>query len=133
MKAEYAKQLFMQGYNCSQAIAGAFCEDMNLDFDTAIKMSSPFGGGMGRMREVCGAVSGMFLVIGAKYGYTDIANKQAKIDVYTTVQTLAKEFKEKYGSIICRELIGANIDCSPIPSERTPEYYKSRKMCRQSL
>lgn len=127
MKAENAKALFMQGYNCTQAIAGAFCEYMNLDFTTAIKIASPFGGGMGRMREVCGAISGMYLVLGAKYGYTDIADKQAKIDVYTDVQQLANEFKLKYGSIICRELIGLNIDRGPIPSERTPEYHKSRK------
>jgi len=125
-KAENARQLFLQGYNCAQSIAGAFCQDMNMDFNAAIKIASPFGGGMGRLREVCGAVSGMFMVLGAKYGYTETADKQQKTKLYYSVQALAKEFTNINGSIICREILGGKIDCGFVPDDRTEEYYKTR-------
>ena len=122
-KTEKAKELFKQGYNCSQAVLGVFCEELGLDFDTAIKIASSFGGGMGRMREVCGTVSGMFMAAGLAFSTPD-NNKAAQ---YKIVQELAKRFKEKNGSIICRELLeGIESSTSPIPSERTETYYKKR-------
>lgn len=122
-KAEKAKELFKQGYNCSQAVLGVFCEELGLDFDTAIKISSSFGGGMGRMREVCGTVSGMFMAAGLAFSTKD----NNKAEQYKIVQELAKRFKDKNGSIICRELLeGIESSTSPTPSERTKSYYKKR-------
>lgn len=127
-KAERAKQLFKDGYNCSQAVLGAFCEELGLDFETAIKLSSSFGGGMGRMREVCGAVSGIFMAAGLKYGYTSPKELESKKEHYKLIQQMAEEFKQKNGSIICRELLGQQEgkETSPSPSQRTDEYYKKR-------
>lgn len=122
-KTEKAKELFKQGYNCSQAVLGVFCEELGLDFDTAMKIASSFGGGMGRMREVCGTVSGMFMAAGLAYSTQD----NNKAEQYKIVQELAKRFKDKNGSIICRELLqGIESSTSPTPSERTETYYKKR-------
>lgn len=122
-KSEKAKELFKQGYNCSQAVLGVFCEELGLDFDTAIKIASSFGGGMGRMREVCGTVSGMFMAAGLAY----CTKENNKAEQYKIVQELARRFKEKNGSIICRELLeGIETSTLPTPSERTESYYKKR-------
>ena len=102
-----AGQLFVQGYNCSQAVFAAFCDETGLDMDTALRFSSSFGGGMGQLREVCGAVTGMFMVAGVKYGYTDPKDVSAKAEHYRLIQSLAARFKEKNGSYICRELLSA--------------------------
>lgn len=128
-KEERAKELFFEGYNCSQAVVGAFLDELGLDVDKSkiLSMVSSFGGGMGRMREVCGAVSGMFLVAGALYGYDDPKDLNAKKEHYQRIQELAAKFKELNGSIICRELLGLEgKDTSPQPSQRTEEYYKKR-------
>ena len=125
-KIEKAKELFKSGYNCSQAVLGVFCEELGLDFDTAMKIASSFGGGMGRMREVCGTVSGMFMAAGLAYSSTD-SSAENKSNQYKIVQALAKRFKDKNGSIICRELLqGVESSTSPTPSERTETYYKKR-------
>ncbi|MBQ9245159.1 C_GCAxxG_C_C family protein [bacterium] len=125
-KSENAKELFKAGYNCSQAVLGVFCEELGLDFETAMKIASSFGGGMGRMREVCGTVSAMFMVSGLVYS-SGKPSKEAKLEQYKIVQELAEKFKNKNGSIICRELLkGIENSNSPIPSERTDEYYKKR-------
>lgn len=124
---EKAKQLFMEGYNCSQAVLGAFCEECGLDFDTAMKMSSSFGGGMGRLREVCGAVSGMFMVAGLIYGYDNPTAQEEKAKHYERIQKLAEEFRKENGSIVCRELLGLTEKKSePKPEQRSAEYYKKR-------
>lgn len=123
---EKAKGLFADGYNCAQAVFGAFSDVTGIDFETSVKLSSGFGGGMGRMREVCGAVSGMFMVLDAVEGYTSPTDNTAKMELYAKVQKLAESFKEKNGSIICRELISDNSAISPVPTERTPEFYKKR-------
>ena len=68
---ERAKALFLEGYNCSQSVVGAFCEELGLEKEQAVRMASSFGGGMGRLREVCGCVSGMFMIVGYLYGYDD--------------------------------------------------------------
>lgn len=122
-----AKELFLEGYNCTQAVVGAFCDDMNLTKEQAMKMASSFGGGMGRMREVCGTVSGLFFVIGYFYGYDDPKDYEAKSEHYARIQELAKDFKEENGSIICKELLGLDgKDSSPVPEKRTEKYYKKR-------
>ncbi len=126
-KAEKAEKLFNDGYNCAQAVLGAFCEELGLDEEKAMRLSSSFGGGMGRLREVCGAVSGMFMVAGYKAGYSDPNDPDAKMEHYALIQQLANEFREENGSIICRELLGLPDGAdSPKPEARTKEYYIKR-------
>lgn len=126
-KGETAKNLFLEGYNCSQSVFGAFADELGIDRKTAMRLASSFGGGMGRLREVCGAVSGMFLVAGMKYGYSDPHDKTAKTQHYKRIQDLAAEFRGENGSIICRELLGLpGGPDNPAPAERTAGYYKKR-------
>lgn len=123
-----AVQMFKSGMNCAQSVFCAFAEDYGIDKETAQKISSGFGGGMGRMREVCGAVSGMFMVYGLMHGYTDSDSASAKGKTYTGIQELAGKFKQECGSIICRELLGLNRNenNSPQPTVRSSEFYKKR-------
>ena len=121
----YAGELFMNGSSCSQAVFLAFCDVTGIDRKLAAKIASPFGGGIGRMREVCGAVSGMFMVLGLLYGYDDPKADAEKKELYTRVQALAEAFKKDSGSIICREIL-KNPPSDPNPSPRTPEYYAMR-------
>ena len=124
---EKARQLFKEGYNCAQAVALAFADEMEIDRDTLAKMASSFGGGLGRLREVCGCVSGMALAAGCLYGYEGPETGEKKMNHYALIQELAGKFKEENGSIICRELLsGITADASPKPEERTKEYYKKR-------
>lgn len=121
-----AKQLFLKGHACSQAVLGAFAQELGLDEKTALKLSLPFGGGIGRLRETCGAVSGMLMALGLKYAQAD-ASPEHKAQMYARVQELVRRFKEENGSIICRELLGlVKPEGSPVPAPRTPEYYKVR-------
>ncbi|MCR4909432.1 MAG: C-GCAxxG-C-C family protein [Lachnospiraceae bacterium] len=125
--AESAKALFLKGYNCSQAVLCAFEDVTGFDRDTAARLSSSFGGGMGRMREVCGAVSGALMVLGIARGYSEPTDNEAKKRHYALVQDFAARFREKNGSIICRELLGeAKTAPNPEPEKRTAEYYKKR-------
>ncbi len=125
-KTEKAKELFKSGYNCSQAVLGVFCEELGLDFETAMKLASSFGGGMGRMREVCGTVSGMFMAAGLAFASASDSPVE-KGEHYKRIQELAKRFKDKNGSIICRELLqGIESSTEPTPSERNQNYYKKR-------
>lgn len=124
-KGQKAKELFLEGYNCCQAVVGAFAEELGLDFDTAMKLSSSFGGGFGRLREVCGAVSGMGIVAGLKCGYSDPTAGTEKKEHYARIQALADQYRSENGSIICRELLNGP-DNSPNPTKRTPEFYKKR-------
>lgn len=124
---ERAEKLFVEGYNCSQAVFAAFSDVTGLDETTALKISSSFGGGMGRMREVCGAVTGMFMAAGLLYGYDDPADTSKRAEHYALIQKLAGKFKEENGSIICRELLGlSQKNDPPTPEARTPEYYHKR-------
>lgn len=127
-KGDIAKEYFLEGYNCSQAVLLAFAEDYGLNKSTALMLSSSFGGGMGRLREVCGTVSGMFMVLGLEYGYDDPKNIEAKKELYKKIQTLASDFKQDNGSIICRELLGLSQKgaSNPIPDQRNDQYYKKR-------
>ena len=124
-KAERARELFLEGCNCAQAVFLAFAEE-KLDRETALKIASGFGGGMAGMHDVCGAVSGMLMVAGLLYGYDDPGendvNKKAH---YRLVQNLAGQFREKIGSIICREIL-SNPPSDPNPTPRTAEFYKTR-------
>ena len=126
-KADRAKELFLKGYNCAQAVFGAFCEDFGIDFDLGVKLSSGFGGGFSRRREVCGAVSGAVMVLSMQHGYTDAKAAQEKKELYKEVQGVLKSFEQETGSIICRELLGLEEKVSsPEPSERTEKYYAKR-------
>jgi C_GCAxxG_C_C family probable redox protein len=125
--AQRARENFLEGYNCSQSVVAAFCDVLKLDRQQALRMASSFGGGMGRLREVCGCVSGMFMIVGFLYGYDDPKAYEGKRELYGRIQDLAGQFKKANGSIICRELLGvAGQDHSPIPGKRTEEYYKKR-------
>ena len=129
--AEEAKRLFLEGYNCAQAVFCAFCDLTGLDIDTAARMSSSFGGGMGRLREVCGTVSGALLALGILRGYADPHDPAAKVAHYQRVQELARRFREKNGTIVCRELL-KDVPTTPggIPEPRTPEFYHRRPCLR---
>lgn len=125
--SDIAVNNFKSGYNCAQSVLLAFADELNLDKSTALKLSSSFGGGMGRLREVCGAVSMMFLIAGLKSGYTEPNNDEIKAQHYERIQELAQKFKSKHNTIICRELLGLPDGAgSPTPSKRTEEYYQTR-------
>ena len=126
-RAESARKYFSDGYNCAQAVALAFEDILPLDKEGIALMSSPFGGGMGRMREVCGAVSGMYMVLGAKNGYSAPDDMEGKKQLYSEVRKLADEFKLEFGSIICRELLdGVETTPGGNPEKRTEAYYHKR-------
>ena len=122
-----AYDLFLEGYNCAQAAFCAFGDDTGMDREAAARLASSFGGGMGRLREVCGAVSGALLALGVLRGYADPADPQAKKDHYRLVQEFARRFREKNGAIVCRELLsGVQTTPGGEPEPRTPEFYKKR-------
>lgn len=128
-RAEKAAKLFLEGYNCAQAVFVAYSDLTGLEADFAARLASSFGGGMGRLREVCGAVSGMFMVAGILYGYDSCDSDEAKAAHYARIQELAAKFKEQTGSIICREIL-KNPPSDPAPSPRTEEYYAKRPCAR---
>ena len=123
---QIAREYFTNGYNCAQSVFLTYAEKYGFDKETALKLSSSFGGGMGRMREVCGAVSAMFMIAGLEKGYTQNNNDEKKAQHYELIQKLAQVFKKENGSIICRELLGVDADDNPIPSKRTEQYYQDR-------
>lgn len=134
-RVEKARRLFKEGgYNCCQAVVLAYNDVFGLEDELAASLSSGFGGGMGRMREVCGAVSGMVMLAGLIRPASDPSVKNWRTANYALVQEMAGEFKEINGSIVCKELLGLVPmgSCtpapkeSPEPSDRTPEYYKKR-------
>ncbi len=127
-----AAELFMHDYNCAQAVAVAFCDMTGMEEKFAARLASSFGGGMGRLREVCGAVSGMLMVAGVLYGYDDVTDEQVKKEHYALVQELCGKFREEAGSIICREIL-KNPPTDPTPSPRTAEFYKVRPCARLVL
>ncbi len=125
--AQTARELFELGYGCAQSVFAAFCDVTNMDRDAALRLASSFGGGMGRLREVCGAVTGMFMVAGMLYGYTDPEDDCSKAAHYALIQSLAHAFQDKHGSYICRVLLELPEGGSdPAPSKRTAEYYAAR-------
>ena len=127
-----AAQLFLDGCSCSQAEMTAVCDLTGKDRSTALRLSAPFGGGIGRMREVCGAVSGMMMVVGLLYGFEPSEGSAAKSAHYHLVQELAEQFRQQAGSIICREIL-KNPPADPNPSPRTAEYYANRPCARMVM
>ena len=131
--SQKAAELFLGGANCAQSVVLAFSDVTGLDREMSLKLSSPFGGGMGRLREVCGAVSGMYMVLGLLYGYAEPGEKDChKKALYTDVQALAAQFRAEVGSIVCREIL-KNPPSDPNPSPRTAEYYKTRPCARMVM
>lgn len=132
-RQEKAKALFLEGYNCSQAVLGAFCDVIQIDFDTAMKLASSFGGGVARMRHICGTCSAIFMVAGAVRG-NSVPSTKLKSEHYALIQEMAKGFAERNGSIICREILELRAKKSSLvdnsnhssANERTEEYYRTR-------
>lgn len=134
-RREQAMAYFKEGYNCAQAVILAHSDLMGIDNEQALKLSQSFGGGMGRMRQVCGTVSAMFMVAGILTGSADPKDQESKKGNYDTVQRLAAAFEAKHGSIICSQLLGLSDRQSSVspeyqtgstPEPRTEEYYKKR-------
>ena len=126
-RADRAEELFRQGYNCSQSVFAAFADIVSMTTEEAAKIASPFGAGFGKLREVCGAVSGMTLLAGHLSGYSDPADYESKKELYALIQKMCAEFREKEGSLICRELLGLKEGEDTVePAVRTEEYYRSR-------
>ena len=129
--AERAAELFCGGCSCAQAVLCAFTDVTGLDHAFSMRLAAPFGAGMGRMREVCGACSAMFMVAGIAAGYEDPADTAAKAAHYALIQALAEKFRARNGTVICRELLqGIQTDTRPIPDARTAEYYRTRPCVR---
>lgn len=131
-RVQKAVELFMSGYNCSQSVVAAFADEYGFTQEQALRMSASFGGGIGRMRETCGAACGMFLLAGLETGATEAADRQGKAANYAVVQELAAEFKRRKGSLICRELLGLkkSTPVSTQPEERNSQYYAKRPCAR---
>lgn len=129
-KRELAIKYFKDGYNCAQAVALSFSDIVNIPKDQLLKIASPFGGGMSRLRETCGAVSGMLILAGLLYGY-DSPDDDAKTELYKKIQRIAYQFEIDNNSLICRKLLnkpdGHDI---PLPSKRTEDFYASRPCAR---
>ena len=122
-----ARALFYEGYNCSQAVFCAFCDKTGVPRAAAAKLAGGLGGGVGRLREVCGAVTGAVLALSAIEGYADPGDPAAKAALYARVQELAARFREKNGALVCRELLsGVNVTEGGAPEPRTPEFYEKR-------
>lgn len=133
-RADRAREMFFEGYNCCQSVVGAFADAFGFDPETAIKTVEGLGAGMGRMRLTCGAVSAMAVVAGMKMSSGKPGDLKLRGDIYAVVRQMADEFKDKNGSIICGELLGLSApkDDGPTPEARTPEYYKKRP-CPQCI
>ena len=127
-----AAELFLGGYNCAQSVVVAFSDLTGLDESFSAKMASSFGGGMGRMREVCGAVSGMLMVLSYVYGYDTPGDDVSKKRLYGQVQELAAAFRAENGSIICREIL-KNPPSDPNPTPRTAEFYAKRPCAKMVM
>lgn len=127
---QIARELFLSGCSCSQAVLGAYAEELGLTQESAMKLASSFGGGMGGMRDTCGAVSGMLMVAGLKWGYVDVGDLDAKTAHYARVRHLVEGFTAAHETIVCRELLSHLGEQKADPSARTPEYYRVRPCVR---
>lgn len=126
-RGELAYDYFVSGYNCSQSVALAFSDVLGIEKDALARLSSGFGGGMGRMREVCGCFSGIVMVLSQVYGYSDPKANDEKKALYEKIRAAAEKFREDNGSIICKELLGLEKpEKSAQPEARTAEYYQKR-------
>ena len=127
-RIEKAVALFKEGYNCSQSVVAAFADMYGFTPEQALKVSASFGGGIGRMRQTCGAACGLFMLAGLETGCTEGKDREGKETNYKVVQELAEEFRKRNGSLICAELLGLakTAPTPPSPEARTNEYYKKR-------
>lgn len=126
-RREMAEENFMKGYNCAQSLVLTFADLLPYDQETLAKLASSFGGGLARLREVCGAVSGMGMVLGFLYGYEGPETGDIKMQHYARVQECALKFEEKHGSLVCRELLAlSEKHQDPTPTPRTPQFYHTR-------
>ena len=128
VRVEKAKTLFKQGFNCSQSVFAACADLYGIEDEAlALRLSASFGGGIGRMRQTCGAACGMFMLAGLENGSAVVGDAEGKMQNYALVQNLAEKFKQENGSLICAELLGiAPKPQEPTPEARTEEYYKKR-------
>ena len=108
-RVEQAVEKFKKGFNCSQAVFGSYSDQFGLDCQQAFKVATGFGGGMGRMGQTCGAVTGAFMVLGLKYGNATAEDKESKANTYDKVVEYTKRFKARNGSVVCKELLGCDI------------------------
>ena len=123
---QLAGDLFLEGYNCAQAVFAAFSDVTGFDKEMALKLSSSFGAGMGCLREVCGAVSGAFMVAGVLWGYDELDDAKKK-EHYALIQEIARRFHEKHHTLLCRDLLKGLADgVASTPQKRDAEYYKKR-------
>lgn len=130
-KVERARDLFLEGYNCAQSVAAAFAPEMGLEEKAVLRLSSAFGGGLGGMRAVCGAVSGMAMVLGSLNGYDEADETEGKKHLYAQMRRLCTQFTDQYGTLTCRDLLQqSGVVAKAEPSERTPEYYRTRPCAR---
>lgn len=127
--SEVAVELFTKGYNCAQAVLGAFAEEVGLTRSQALKISAPFGGGVGRQREVCGAVSGMLMAFGMINGYDTAETGEIKMALYEQTREFCDRFKDENGSIICRDIL-KTAEVGGTPAPRTEKYYNERPCVR---
>lgn len=126
-RVEKAKELFQSGYNCAQAVVGAYSDLYGMDSVTAMRFAEGFGGGMGRMRLTCGAVTAMFMLAGLKMSNGVAGDTDTRTEIYQKVREMAAEFEGNNGSIVCADLLGLNRpEESARPEERTAQYYKKR-------
>lgn len=130
-----ASDYFMEGYGCCQSVVAAFADLYGMDKETALRVSAGFGGGVGRLRMMCGTVSGMVILAGLHCGQTKGDDREGKANCYKVVQELLARFKEKNGSVICAELL-AKANCTPntdthVPDERNAAYYSTRPCARK--
>lgn len=125
--AEKAVALFKEGYNCAQSVFLAFEDMYDIEHDTAMRLSSGFGAGMGKLREVCGCMTGAFMAAGLLCGYSDVTDAEAKKNTYAVIQKIAGAFEKEKGTLICRELLGLKKgEDLEEPAVRTEEYYRTR-------
>ena len=127
-RIEMAVSLFKEGFNCSQSVVAAFADKYGFTREQALKMSASFGGGIGRMRETCGAACGLFMLVGLETGATEGADREGKAANYALVQELAEEFKQRNGALRCADLLGLSKK-EPVvstPEARTDQYYAKR-------
>lgn len=129
-RVQQAVDLFMEGYGCCQSVVAAFADLYGLDRPTALKVAAGFGGGVGRMRMMCGAVSGIVMLVGLDCGQTEGSDREGKSACYKVVQELLARSKQENGSLICAEILGLNgyekAHSSYVASPRTADYYKQR-------
>ena len=130
-KPQKARAYFEQGYNCAQAVTAAFHQEMGLEEAQALRLASSFGGGMAGMRQTCGAVSGMFLVMGLTKGYDTPDDPQGKKEYYAKLRDMAARMEGQYGTLNCAELLKLNdIQPQPDPAQRDAQYYAKRPCAR---